>query len=201
MNKKSGRGRRPGSPDTQEAIRQAARDAVPARRLPGRHACARSRPMRAWTSRSSATTSGPSRDCSERRWRCRPTRRSSRGRARGRSRNPARTAPAVALLVWDSPETGAPLRALAGNAASDPELNRLCVRSLAARSVDQLAAHLATPDARQRAAAFATQVAGLIFSRYVFQFEPMASMHPDDIVTRLGAIPAPGAVSGGVGLS
>jgi hypothetical protein len=28
-------------------------------------------------------------------------------------------------------------------------------------------------------------VAGLIFSRYVFQFEPMASMHPDDIVTRL----------------
>jgi AcrR family transcriptional regulator len=89
------------------------------------------------------------------------------------------------LVVWDSPETGAPLRALAASAASDPDLNRLVREVVGREIVDRLAAHLGTPDAPQRAAAFATQVAGLIFSRYVFQFEPLASMSPDDIVTRL----------------
>src|SRR5262249_45039241 len=89
------------------------------------------------------------------------------------------------LSVWDSPETGAPLRALATNAASDPDPNRLLRGGVGGKIVDRLAAPLGPPDARQRAATFATQVAGLIFSRYVFQFEPMASMSPDDIVDRL----------------
>jgi AcrR family transcriptional regulator len=89
------------------------------------------------------------------------------------------------LHVWDSPETGAPLQALAANSASDPDLNRLVREAIGREIIDRLAARLGTPDARQRAAAFSAHIAGLIFSRYVFQFEPMASMDPDDVVTLL----------------
>ena len=90
------------------------------------------------------------------------------------------------LVVWDAPETGAPLRAMAASAATDPHLNRLVAEVISREVVDRLAAYLGTPDATQRAAAFCTQIAGLIFSRYVFRFEPIASMTPAEVVRRLG---------------
>ncbi|WP_195911317.1 TetR/AcrR family transcriptional regulator [Streptomyces kaniharaensis] len=37
-------------------------------------------------------------------------------------------------------------------------------------------------DARKRAAAFCTQVAGVVVTRYLLRLEPVASMPPDEIV-------------------
>jgi AcrR family transcriptional regulator len=185
MNKKSGRGRRPGNPDTQEAIRRAARD----RFLRDGYAGV--------TLRSIATDAGVDVALVSYYF---GSKQGLFGAAMALPANPADLLEAELagdpstlperllrslLLVWDTPETGAPLRALAGNAASDPDLNRLVREAVGREIVDRLAAQLGTPDAPQRAAAFATQVAGVIFSRYVFQFEPMASMSPDEIVDRL----------------
>jgi AcrR family transcriptional regulator len=185
MNKQSGRGRRPGSPDTQEAIRRAARE----RFLRDGYAGV--------TLRSIATDAGVDVALVSYYF---GSKQGLFGAAMALPANPADLLQAELagdpatlperlvrslLLVWDSPETGAPLRTLAGNAAADPDLNRLVREAVGREIVDRLSAHLGTPDATQRAAAFASQIAGLIFSRYVFQFEPIASMSPDEIVNRL----------------
>jgi AcrR family transcriptional regulator len=185
MNKKMGRGRRPGSPDTQEAIRLAARDRFLRDGYQG------------VTMRSVATDAGVDVALVSYYF---GSKQGLFGAAMALPANPADLLEAELagdretlperllrslLFVWDSPETGAPLRALAGNAASDPDLNRLVREVVGREIIGRLAGHLGTPDAPQRAATFATQIAGLIFSRYIFQFEPMASMSPDDIVERL----------------
>ena len=185
MNKKLGRGRRPGSPDTQEAIRRAARERFLRDGYQGVT-------MRAVAGDAGVDVALVSYYFG--------SKQGLFGAAMALPANPAellgaelagdpQTLPERLLrslvFVWDSPETGAPLRALAANAASDPELNRLVREVVSREIIDQLAAHLGTPDARQCASAFATQIAGLIFSRYIFQFEPMASMSPDEIVDHL----------------
>ena len=188
MNKKLGRGRRPGSPDTQEAIRQAARERFLRDGYQGVS-------MRAVAGDAGVDVALVSYYFG--------SKQGLFGAAMALPANPAELLAAELaghpqtlperllrslLFVWDAPETGAPLRALAANAASDPDLNRLVREVVGREIIDQLAAHLGTPDARQRAAAFATQIAGLIFSRYIFQFEPMASMSPDDIVDRIAPL-------------
>lgn len=89
------------------------------------------------------------------------------------------------LAVWDAPETGAPLRAIAATAVADPEVTRL-IRELVGRELtDHLAARLGEPDGAGRAAAFTMQMSGLIFSRYLLQLEPIAGMSVDEVVRRL----------------
>jgi AcrR family transcriptional regulator len=188
MNKKLGRGRRPGSPDTQEAIRLAARERFLRDGYQGVS-------MRAVAGDAGVDVALVSYYFG--------SKQGLFGAAMALPANPAELLAAELagdpqtlperllrslLFVWDAPETGAPLRALAANAASDPDLNRLVREVVGREIIDQLAAHLGTPDARQRAAAFATQIAGLIFSRYIFQFEPMASMSPDDVVDRIAPL-------------
>ena len=188
MNKKLGRGRRPGSPDTQEAIRQAARERFLRDGYQGVS-------MRAVAGDAGVDVALVSYYFG--------SKQGLFGAAMALPANPAELLAAELagdpqtlperllrslLFVWDAPETGAPLRALAASAASDPDLNRLVREVIGREIIDQLAAHLGTSDARQRAATFATQVAGLIFSRYIFQFEPMASMSPDDIVDRIAPL-------------
>jgi hypothetical protein len=51
--------------------------------------------------------------------------------------------------------------------------------------IDQLAERLGGADATARAGAFSTQMAGVIFSRYLLRLEPIASMSADDVVRRL----------------
>ena len=185
MNKNLGRGRRRGSPDTQEAIRQAARERFLRDGYQG------------VTMRSIASDAGVDVALVSYYF---GSKQGLFGAAMALPANPAEllqtelagdpdTLPErllrSLLLVWDTPETGAPLRALAANAASDAELNRLVREVVGREIVGQLAAHLGDPDGPQRAAAFATQIAGLIFSRYIFRLEPMASMSPDDVIDRL----------------
>jgi AcrR family transcriptional regulator len=89
------------------------------------------------------------------------------------------------LTTWDDPATGAPLRAIVRTAAHDPAVGRLLREVVERGIVDQLAERLRGPDARARAGVFAAQVAGLIFSRYVLELEPIATMRPDELVRRL----------------
>jgi hypothetical protein len=51
--------------------------------------------------------------------------------------------------------------------------------------IDRVAARLAGPAARDRAAAFSTGAAGLIFLRYILRAEPVASLPPGRLVTLL----------------
>ena len=83
------------------------------------------------------------------------------------------------LHVWDDPQTGGPLRALLRSVDSQEELLRGFVeREIVAR----LAAAVGGPDAELRAAAAATQIVGLVFARYVVGVEPIASAGHEEIV-------------------
>jgi len=54
--------------------------------------------------------------------------------------------------------------------------------------IDLIAEHLHGGDARYRAAALVTQLAGIVLTRYVLQLDPIATMTVDEIVHH----PAPG---------
>jgi AcrR family transcriptional regulator len=89
------------------------------------------------------------------------------------------------LGAWDDPERGAALRAFAGAALADPDVARL-FREMAEREmIGRIADRLGRADASRRAAVAASQVAGLIFVRYVVQLEPLASMPADELVQRV----------------
>ena len=89
------------------------------------------------------------------------------------------------LTTWDDPETGAPLRMMLRTTAADPDVARLVRGVVEDGIIDRLAQRLRGPHARERAAAFTTQLAGLIFTRYVLALEPIASMTRAELVRRL----------------
>lgn len=89
------------------------------------------------------------------------------------------------LAVWDDPDTGAQLKALARAAVVDEHLARLIREAVAREIAGRLAARIGEPNGTRRAGAFVSQMAGLIFARYLLQVEPIASMTPDEIVDEL----------------
>ncbi|WP_433463803.1 TetR family transcriptional regulator [Spirillospora sp. CA-128828] len=89
------------------------------------------------------------------------------------------------LTAWDDPERGGPLIFMVRTAPQDPELTRLVREILEREMIDRIAEYLGGHDARARAGAFGTQLAGLIFARYLFAVEPVASMAPDELIHRL----------------
>ena len=91
------------------------------------------------------------------------------------------------ITTWDDPASGRPLQTVLRGAAADPALATVVRGGLQTELIDTLAARLGGADARIRAGLFASQVAGVIFSRYILGLEPMASLGVDEIVTRLGA--------------
>ncbi len=90
------------------------------------------------------------------------------------------------LHVWDDPEQGGPLRVMVLAAVQDPELSRLLKEVLEREMIDRIAEHVGGPDARFRAGAFATQLAGVVFARYVLRLEPVATMTVDELTRHLG---------------
>jgi len=89
------------------------------------------------------------------------------------------------FAAWGHPERGPALRALAQAALFDPEVSRL-FREMAEREmVGRIAERLGGADASARAALAASQVAGLIFLRYVLRLEPLASLSVDELVARM----------------
>jgi AcrR family transcriptional regulator len=87
------------------------------------------------------------------------------------------------LFFWDGEATGATLLTFAQAAVADPDLNRLVREVISREIVDRLAERLGGVTGGQRAAAFVSQIAGLIFSRYVLKLEPMADL-PSEVVVR-----------------
>jgi AcrR family transcriptional regulator len=89
------------------------------------------------------------------------------------------------VAAWDDPERGAPLLMMVREAVRDPELARLVRDILEREMINRIAERLGGPDATARAGAFGTQLAGLIFARYVLVVEPVASMAPDELIRYL----------------
>lgn len=89
------------------------------------------------------------------------------------------------LSVWDASASGAPLRAAASAAASDPTMGRLIAEMVERDLIDPVARRLSGATARDRAAAFCTGTAGLIFLRYMLRAEPVASMPAERLVELL----------------
>lgn len=89
------------------------------------------------------------------------------------------------LATWDDPAKGGPLRMMARTAAHDPDVARLVGGVIESGIVDRLADRLRGPDARQRAGVFTAQLAGVVFTRYVLELAPLATMPADELVRRL----------------
>jgi AcrR family transcriptional regulator len=89
------------------------------------------------------------------------------------------------LATWDDPEKGAPLRALLGSVGQDPGPTRLLREVIHERMINAIASRLTGPQRAQRAAAVAVQMMGLAFGRYILQVEPLASMSHDALVRRM----------------
>ncbi|MHB9857389.1 TetR/AcrR family transcriptional regulator [Streptomyces sp. YIM S03343] len=86
------------------------------------------------------------------------------------------------VAAWDDPVQGEPLRLLVSAAAHEPDMARLLRDVLQTEMVRQLADRFGGVDATARAAAFGTQLAGLIVVRYMLAIEPVASMPVDELV-------------------
>ncbi len=89
------------------------------------------------------------------------------------------------LSVWDDPETGTPLRAVAAAAVADANLARLVREMVTRELLPVIGARIGSP---QRAGAIVTTMAGLIFTRYLLRLEPIASLPPDGVVALLGPV-------------
>jgi AcrR family transcriptional regulator len=182
MNKTAGRGRRPGSPDTRERIREAARVRFLA---DGYQAVS----LRAIASEAGVDVALVSYYFGSKQGLFAATMALPMNPAdifqevlKGDLKSLPERGLRALLAVWDAEETGAPLRTMAATAVSDPEVTRLLRELVSRELVDQLAEKLGDPNGRERAAAFVAQMAGVIFSRYLLQLEPIASMPADDVV-------------------
>jgi AcrR family transcriptional regulator len=80
------------------------------------------------------------------------------------------------LAVWDDPVAGAPLVSLYCSAGSDPDATRLVRELIENELLSVIAEYLGGREASARASVAGSQIAGLIFMRYVLRAEPVATM-------------------------
>ncbi|GJO38651.1 TetR family transcriptional regulator [Mycobacterium marinum] len=86
------------------------------------------------------------------------------------------------LVLWDEPQTGAPLRALVTAAVHDAALASLVKDMVERELIDKVAARIGGADARKRAVAFCGQIAGIFMTRCILHLEPICSMTHDEII-------------------
>jgi AcrR family transcriptional regulator len=89
------------------------------------------------------------------------------------------------LRSWDDPRQGAPLRVMLAAAIQDPELSRLLKEVFEREMIARVAEHIGGANAPYRAGAFCSQLAGLVFARYVLRIDPLASMTVDELTRHL----------------
>ena len=87
------------------------------------------------------------------------------------------------LAVWDDPATGAPLAAMLRSLSTQATMLRQFIER---RLLVTLTEAMEGPGAELRAAAFTSQVFGLVLERYVLGVEPLASASHDEIVELIG---------------
>jgi AcrR family transcriptional regulator len=182
MNKSPGRGRRTGSPDTRAQILEAARRRFLAQGY------------RAVTLRAVAAEAGVDVALVSYFF---GSKKGLFGAAMALSANPAEalvqalegdwaTLPERAirtvLAFWGATDTGSPLRAMLSGATQDPALATLVKEVVEREMIEKVAARIGGVDAHKRAGAFCSHMGGLILTRFILRLEPVASMHPDEIV-------------------
>ena len=93
----------------------------------------------------------------------------------------------MALRVWDGP-AGPGALALVRSAVSNDGMVRLLREFLLARIFRRVVATLEIPaeEREARAALVAAQLVGLVMSRYVLHLEPLASADPESLVAAVG---------------
>lgn len=102
------------------------------------------------------------------------------------------------VRTWDTSEKGGSMRAVMCESAGDPAMGLMMREKISRDFITPLARQLGGgPEATARAAAFAGQVVGVIFSRYILEVEPLASMAAAELVERMApclqaAIDVPG---------
>ncbi|WP_262403429.1 TetR/AcrR family transcriptional regulator [Actinomadura sp. CNU-125] len=88
------------------------------------------------------------------------------------------------LAAWDDPVGGPQLALMVRTAVQEPELSRLLKDVVWHEMIERIAAHVGGPGAAGRAASFGTQLAGVVFARYILGVDPIASMPTDEFVAR-----------------
>ncbi|MFD4577297.1 TetR family transcriptional regulator [Streptomyces sp. NPDC058417] len=88
------------------------------------------------------------------------------------------------LELWEDDRVVKPLRAVMLRSASDPGGSALLKQMMERELVEPLARRLGGGRAHQRAGAFVAHLFGLIWTRYLLEVEPLASMSPDEILRR-----------------
>lgn len=86
------------------------------------------------------------------------------------------------MSAWEEPGSGTALDAMLRGAFRDDAVASLVREGLEREVVERLAEHAGGPDARRRAAAFSSVLAGLIVTRYLLRLEPVTSMSRDEVV-------------------
>ncbi|WP_062431160.1 TetR/AcrR family transcriptional regulator [Herbidospora daliensis] len=90
------------------------------------------------------------------------------------------------LEVWESPETGPRIRAIVGSIASTPAAAQIMRDFMSGELAVPLAKSLPGDQPERRAILAAAQLMGMAFARYLLAVEPMASMTTDELVISVG---------------
>lgn len=89
------------------------------------------------------------------------------------------------VAVWDS-EYGKTARLVIPAVLSDPSLRRLMPQFLGAELLGPIVRRLGVEDARLRTSLVASQMAGLLMTRYLVPIEPVASLSSDELAALVG---------------
>jgi AcrR family transcriptional regulator len=90
------------------------------------------------------------------------------------------------LSVWDRADNRSPVLALIRSAVSEERAAAMLREFITEEILGRIARELATPDAALRTSLVASQLVGLIMSRYVIRLEPLASTPPEVLVAAVG---------------
>jgi AcrR family transcriptional regulator len=90
------------------------------------------------------------------------------------------------LSVWDRADNRSPVLALIRSAVSEERAAAMLREFITEEILGRIARELGTPDAPLRTSLVASQLVGLIMSRYVIRLEPLASTPPEVLVAAVG---------------
>jgi AcrR family transcriptional regulator len=87
--------------------------------------------------------------------------------------------------TWDDPQMGPSFKAMLLAANSDSAIRRAFSEAIGHELIEMLGKSLKGPKAKERAAGFSAAFVGVIFSRYLLEVEPMASLPAKAVIDTL----------------
>ncbi|GAB1824446.1 TetR/AcrR family transcriptional regulator [Herbidospora sp. RD11066] len=90
------------------------------------------------------------------------------------------------LDLWESPETGPRIRAIVGSIATTPAAAQIMRDFMTGELAAPIAKHLPGDHPERRAILAAAQLMGMAFARYILALEPMTAMTVDELVISVG---------------